>query len=135
MKKYLLILWFLIPVSLNAQTNLSICLEYMTTNYPTSSWMLQDDGQGVYIKQWNSILAEPTLVQAYSNWPIASIWKSNQVAEIKSDLITWKIQNVDGDTLADAFKALIICINKRLPATNKITAVEFKTELKTQLQQ
>ena len=134
MKKFL-IFFFLIAVNVDAQTNLHTCLEYMTTNYPTSIWMLQDDGQGAYIKQWSSPLAKPTLVQAYSNWPACSIWKSNAVAEAKSDVANWKTQQVDGETLADAFRALIICINRRLPAGTNITAAEFKTELKTQLQQ
>jgi len=136
-KKLIVILFFLSVISLKAGTNLQWCLEYMTTNYPTSKWTLQDDsnGQGVYIKSWSSPLPKPTLSEAYSNWALASIWKSNQIADTKSDTANWKQNQVDGETLADAFKALIICINKRLPATNKITAVEFKQELKDQLSQ
>lgn len=56
-------------------------------------------------------------------------------AEIKASTENWKTNSVDGETLADAFRTLIICINKRLPATNRITALEFKTELKEQLKQ
>lgn len=135
MKKLITVIVFLISVSINAQTNVPICLEYMTTNYPGSSWVLQDDGSGVYIRYWQSALAKPTMAQVYAVWPNASVWKSNQVIEAKSNYDTWKTQQVDGETLADAFKALIVCINKRLPATNRITAVEFKLELKQQLQE
>lgn len=56
-------------------------------------------------------------------------------ADIKATVANWKTNTVNGATLADAFKALIICINKRLPATNRITATEFKAELKEQLKQ
>jgi len=126
---------FLLLVSLaKAEININWCLEYMTTNHPNSSWVVQDDGRRVYISQWDSSLIKPTLEQVYAVWTNAAPWKSNQVIEIKCNTANWKDQQIDGETLADAFKALIICINKRLPATNKITAVEFKAELKGQLQ-
>lgn len=57
------------------------------------------------------------------------------IAEAKAETANWKTNSVDGDTLADAFRALVICINKRLPATNRITAAEFKAGLKDQLKQ
>ena len=137
MKIITMMIVFLIAVSANASTNLNWCLEYMTTNYAGSTWMLQDDsnGLGVYIKNWNSGLAKPTLPNAYAVFPQASIWKSNQVAVSKSDIDAWKDRQIDGDTLAKALKAMVICINKRLPATNKITVVEFKGELKDLLNQ
>jgi len=56
-------------------------------------------------------------------------------ADVKATVANWKTNTVDGETLADAFTALVICINKRLPATNKITMAEFKVELKEQLKQ
>lgn len=61
-----------------AQTNLNTCLEYMTTNAPNSSWVLQDDGQGVYIKTWVSSVAKPTIEEAYAVWPQASVWKKDK---------------------------------------------------------
>lgn len=132
-----LLLFVLVVRVMAGGENVNTCLEYMTTNHPNSSWVLQDDsnGQGVYIKQWNSTMPKPSIDEAKAMWPQAAPWKSNQVAGVKSDLATWKDKDVDAGTLACALQALVVCINKRLPATNKITAVEFKTELKEQLKQ
>ncbi len=126
-----------VTLKADINANLNTCLEYMTTNYPGSTWILQDDsqGQGVYIKQWSSTMPKPTLEEAYAVWTDASSWKVDKIAEEKSNTDNWKTKQVDGETLADAIKALIICVNKRLPVGNKITAEEFKTELKDQLLQ
>jgi len=35
--------------------------------------------------------------------------------------------------MSQAIKALVICVNKRLPAGNKITEVELKAEIKEQI--
>jgi hypothetical protein len=69
--------------------NISWCLEYMTTNAPNSKWMLQDDGQGVYIKQWSSTLPKPTIAEASAVWAEAAPWKSNQVNTAKADFDGW----------------------------------------------
>ena len=132
MNKYILI--FFVAFNIQAQ-ELHTCLEYMTTNDPTAKFILwnDSDGNGTYIKQWQSTIPKPTIEEALSNWTNAASWKSNQVAEVNSEIANWKNTPVTGDTLKDAFTALIICINKRLPATNKITASEFKAELKNQI--
>ena len=63
----------------------------MTTNHPNSSWVFQDDsnGQGIYIKEWRSTLPQPTLASAYSNWPVASVWKSNEVKNVQCNFDKW----------------------------------------------
>lgn len=83
---------FLLGVNANGQTNLSWCLEYMTTNYPGASWEIQDDQDGVgpYIKNWRSARPKPTMAEVYAVWPAAKPWKEGQLREAKADYDGWK---------------------------------------------
>lgn len=75
-----------------AETNLSWCLEYMTTNYPGSSWMLRNDcnGVGPYIKEWHSARPKPTMAEVYAVWSEAKPWKEGKLREEKADYDRWK---------------------------------------------
>ena len=88
----------------------------------------------------------PFPTNAFCYWKnVGSDWvamSTNEMATVdaavisnKSNFASWKTQGVTGDTLADALKALVICVNRRIPATNAITVSEFTTELKNQLSQ
>jgi hypothetical protein len=76
-------------------TNLNVCLQYMTTNYPNSTWVLQDDsnGQGVYIKNWSSGLAKPTLAEAYSVWSLAEPWAIARDFELRKTVYWTNLVN------------------------------------------
>lgn len=97
--------------------DLNVCLMYMTTNYPNSSWQLQNDGGGAYIKSWSSIIPEPTTNKAYSVWPQAAGWYSNYWRLVKQTQ-EWKDLRVDIDQYP-------------LVKSNFINSVGLVTDLKT----
>ncbi len=85
MKKVICAVCFAVFVQVGyGQSNLSVCLEYMTTNHPGSRWEIQDDGRGEYITNWVSALPQPSIVLAYSNWPMASVWRTNRTKDSKA---------------------------------------------------
>lgn len=100
------------------------CIEYWTRTDPNAKWVLQDDGQGVYIKKYNSTEPEPTEAELQAVEADALDWKKQQDAITLSDL----------DDMEERqklfFKALVICINKRLPKGNKITLTELRNEVR-----
>jgi hypothetical protein len=54
----------------------------------------------------------------------------NAEKDVKASFDNWKTNTVDGETLAAALRAIVICMNRRVPGTNKITEAEVKVELK-----
>ena len=60
----------------------------------TTDVILQDDGQGAYIKEWNLDIAQPTDAQLDELEAQANIYESNrqQDANRKSEYGTWEFQ-------------------------------------------
>ncbi len=144
MKKIFMSIFSLISVFLMAFSWRSVIVDENGTVVRTG---YENDSKSTHVYKENEYPADyifPT--NAFIYWKkVGSDWVgmttneqaivNNAIAEPKSDLSTWQTNLVDGTTLADAFRALIICINRRLPAGTNITANEFKTELKKQLLQ
>ena len=68
----------------------SKCLQYkFQTANPNTSWMLQDDGQGVYIKKWNPPDAQPTKAELEAVEVQAIAWFSDKIKTDESDIEKW----------------------------------------------
>jgi hypothetical protein len=135
MKKLIAVIVFLTTVSANAQTNIFWCLEYMTTNHPGSTWMLQDDsnGLGVYIKSWNSTLPKPTIAEALAVWSQAAPWKTNLIKGVQCDFENWN--NVSKEELKAFVLVLIDEINilRAKDALPNRTPAQLKAAIKGKL--
>ena len=125
----LMMLWVATAVG---QTNLHTCLLYMTTNYPGSSWEVcnDSDGKGPYIAGWVSGLPQPTLVSAYSNWPAASMWRSNVMNSIKCNFEAWDKRELKALVLVLMDEINILRAKHALPAR---TSAQFKTAIRSKL--
>ena len=68
----------------------SKCLQYkFQSAEPNTAWMLQDDGQGVYIKRWNLPDTKPTETELQAVEPQAITWYADKVKNKESDFETW----------------------------------------------
>lgn len=134
MKKLSILMIVSLTVASAIALDWQTCLEYKFQDAPEESWELNLTAKGMEVSGWKLTNAIPTQSELQAIEPAAIAWKRNQKVEEKADLTKWKDKQIDGDTLADAYRALVICINKRLPATNQITVSEFKAALKTELQ-
>ena len=65
---------------------LAITLKYMFPDaVPMVDFIVQDDGQGAYIKEWNLTDAQPTQTEIEDTWPATQIWLNKK--EIKRQLL------------------------------------------------
>ncbi|OGV60486.1 MAG: hypothetical protein A2498_06025 [Lentisphaerae bacterium RIFOXYC12_FULL_60_16] len=122
-------MWGLVGAA-HAQANLAWCLEYMTRDYPGSTWLLQDDGAGVYIREWHSALAKPEQGQVEAVWPEAQAWKTDQIRSAQADFERW-----DRKELVALVKLLVKEINilRQNAGLPERTASDVKQALKAEL--
>lgn len=81
----------------------------------------------MYIKQWNSTVPQPTTAELEAAEAEALAWKAEQDKAALADLDTAE------EKLKLFLRALVKCVNKRLPAGNKITETELKQEARALL--
>jgi hypothetical protein len=114
--------------------SLSTCLKYihvveqgkpLTDPLP---WELAGRDHSVWITAWRADYPAPTPEYCVEIEQSAIAWKSASEIEHESTDRNWSKRE------RAIVRALVICINKRLPVGNKITAAELKAEIKEQLQ-
>jgi hypothetical protein len=67
----------------------NVCLQYKFPEAPKDSWVLQDDGNGVYIKEWKLVAPKPTKeeLQAVETQAVAW-WREKQKTD-KANYEDW----------------------------------------------
>ena len=66
------------------------CLQYkFQSAEPNTSWVLQDDGQGVYIKRWGLTNAQPTKAELQAVEAQAIAWYTDKVKNKEADFENW----------------------------------------------
>jgi len=84
----------------------------------TSDVILQDDGQGAYIKEWNLDIAKPTDAQLDALESQADIYESNRQQDVKrkSEYGSWEYQLDEiYHNGIDAWKTRIQSIKEKYP--------------------
>ena len=89
MKKTMTILTMVMVAGMALALEWNTCIEWYTEADANARWMLQDDGQGVYIKKWDSALAKPTEAQLLAIEPQAIAWKTNKTQDEIADYNEW----------------------------------------------
>ena len=62
------------------------CCKYIQRNDPDASFMLQDDGAGVYIRSWSSVEPQPTEQELAAVEADALVWYEDKVKTDKSEM-------------------------------------------------
>jgi|GEM_PF-7096535 len=65
------------------------CLEYKFPEAPPKSWVLKDDGQGVYISDWKLPSAIPTKAELEAVESQAVAWYADRERAKKADFDNW----------------------------------------------
>jgi hypothetical protein len=68
----------------------SKCLQYKFQSAdPKTAWMLQDDGNGVYIRKWNLPDTQPTKAELEAIEPQAIAWYTDKVNTAEANFELW----------------------------------------------
>lgn len=84
-----LILGMLVCGSTTLALEWSTCVEYITRDDPAAKWLLQDDGQGVYIKLWQSTVSKPTKADLEAIEATAIAWKREKTNTTDAEYQAW----------------------------------------------
>ena len=88
-KKITTMLAVMMVASISLALEWNTCIKYLTRNDANARWMLQDDGQGVYIKRWDSTVAKPTEAELQAVEVAAVAWKADKEAKEEADFELW----------------------------------------------
>lgn len=73
----------------------SKCLQYKFQSAdPKTAWMLQDDGNGVYIRKWNLPDAQPTKAELEAVEAQAIVWYNDKTKTSQADFENWDRQEL-----------------------------------------
>ena len=121
------ILTLMLTASMATALEWNTAIQYVAKDDPTARWILQDDGQGVYIRQWKSTVDKPTKAQLEAIEADAIAWSVEKKKTEESDIEKMEAQ------MKAVIKALVKVVNLRLPADKKISQAEMVAAIKAEL--
>ena len=105
MKKILIVLVALYA-SVACALEWNTCCAYITRDDANAKWLLQDDGQGVYIREWSSTVAKPTEAELQAVEADAIDWMLNKTKDTEANYDEWDAK------MKALIKLMVIEINK-----------------------
>lgn len=109
---------------------LSVAVEYLNSNSVVRTpqdFAFAWDGTNLVLSEWRLAPPKPTIPQLRAVVAQAAVWKAAKELDEKATV------DLYDERLKAVVKALVKCINLRLPADKRITADELKAAIKEEL--